>query len=263
VGDGFTLCSLVAQPVLATTLAALFNAAAPSGRANSISQEPAVNVQEPAASQVAGTPSPSSDVPQSQGPQPAWPARSKKPQKLRNWTGSLVDAGCMSNALRRDPSIDEALFPDPLSDFWQTLESSKRAEQERNVRERSPQGQPQTPSRTAWTGDSDGKPEASERQIAIQKVQLKRAKMLRQKAGACTPTKLTMHYGLVDSGGQLLRFDTAGNLKAKEATYVSTVEPGKTVKAKVTGVVEAEGTVWVTSVEIKGQTPSPRTSSSR
>jgi len=169
----------------------------------------------------------------------------------------------MSNALHRAPSIDEALFPAPLSKFWQTLQSSQRAEPERNSGERSPQGQPQTPSRTAWEGDSDGEPEASEQQIAMQRAQLKRAKMLEQVVKACTPTRRTMHYGLVVSGGQLLKFDTAGNLKAKKAIYVSTVEPGKTLKARVTGTVEAEDAVWVTSIEIKGLIPALRTSSGR
>ncbi len=111
--------------------------------------------------------------------------------------------------------------------------------------------------------DSDGEPEASERQIAMQTAQLKRAKMLEDVATACTASRPTMHYGLLISGGRLLKFDAAGDFKAKEAIDISPVEPGKTVKVKVTGIVEAEGTVRVASIELNGRTPPPRASSGR
>lgn len=124
--------------------------------------------------------------------------------RSQEWTGNLIDVGCMSNALHRVSSVDETLLPDPFLQFWQTLETSQRADQERNSGGWSPQGQPQTPSRTAWTRDSDGEPEASEQQIAMHRAQLKRAKVLEHVVKACTLTPPTMHYGLVISGGQLL-----------------------------------------------------------
>jgi hypothetical protein len=59
--------------------------------------------------------------------------------------------------------------------------------------------------------------------------------------------------GLFVSGGRLLKFDSAGNFKAKEALSVTDIEPGMPVKAKVTGViVEEADTVMVASIEIKG-----------
>jgi hypothetical protein len=72
--------------------------------------------------------------------------------------------------------------------------------------------------------------------------------MLEDVAGACTPSWPTMHYGLLVSGGQLPRFDVAGDFKAREAINISPVEPGKTVEVKVTGVIEAEDTVRVASM---------------
>jgi hypothetical protein len=169
----------------------------------------------------------------------------------------------MSNALDRRASYDEALFPDPLADSWQTLQSAERAEQERNSGVWSPQGQPKTPSKVGWTGDSDGEPEASERQLAMQRAQLNAAERLEQTVKACTPMSSTRHYGLVVSSGELLKFDSAGDFKARDAMNTSAVEPGKTLKIKVTGVIEGENTLRVAAIEIKGRIPAPRLSSSR
>jgi len=254
VGSGSTLWSFVSQPLLTTMMAALLNGATPSGPSDYV-------LQEPAASQTAGSLSASEEVPQSPGAQSSQPVQPRKPQKRRRWTGSLVDVGCMNNAPGRDPALDEALFPDPLSGFWQTLQNSQRAEQERKSGGWSPRGQPETPSKTAWTRDSDGEPEASEQQIAMQTAQLKRAKALEQVVKACTPTPPTSHYGLVISGGQVLKFDAAGDFKAKEAISVSAVEPGKALKVKVTGSIEAEDTVRVASIEFTHRIPAPRVSS--
>ena len=54
-----------------------------------------------------------------------------------------------------------------------------------------------------------------------------------------------------------MRFDDEGNAKTGEALKAVTVEPGKQVKAKVTGTVEGSETVKVASVEIKGKRSSP------
>ena len=261
VRSGFAFCSLVTQLSVTTVTAALLYA---------VPQEnSSFDLPQTAADPAAGTPprsvAPSAGLPQSRGPENPRPALPGKAQKPRKWTGSLVDADCVSKALRRIPGIEAALFPDPLAEFWQTLQSSQRAEQERNSGAWSPQGQPETPSHAAWSMDSDGEPEASERQIAMQTAQLKRAKMLEAAATAtaCTPSRPTMHYGLLISGGQLLKFDAAGDFKAKEAIDISPVEPGKTVKVKVTGIVVADDTVRVASIELRGRIPPPRASSGR
>jgi len=245
-----------AQLSLTTMMAGLLNAAATNGRSGYEFQEPGVN-------EVTGVSSPSVKVLKSPGSHNSQPVSPDKPQKARRLTGNLIDAGCMSIALRQAPSFDETLFPDPLAGFWQTLQSSQLAEQERNARERSPQGQPQTLSRSAWTGESDGEPNASEQQIAMQTAQLKRARMLEQVTKACTPNPSSQHYGLVVSGGRFLRFDTVGDSKARDAINASPIEPGKTLKVKVTGVIEALDTLRVASIEIKGRIPAPRVSSGR
>ena len=54
------------------------------------------------------------------------------------------------------------------------------------------------------------------------------------------------------SNGQMMRFDTEGAAKAREALKDSgTRESGKKVKAKVTGVIESDHTVKVASVDVK------------
>ncbi len=180
VGSGFALCSLVTQ-LSVTTIAAGFLYAVPQERSRA-------DLPQAAADPAAGTPprsvAPSAEPPRSRAPKDPRPVLPGKAQKPRKWTGSLVDADCMSKALRRVSGIDEALFPDPLSEFWQTLQDSQRAEQERNSGGWSPQGQPQTPSQAAWSRESDGEPDASERQIATQTAQLQKARMLQDVATA-------------------------------------------------------------------------------
>ena len=259
-GNEVTLSSLLTRLSLMSIVAGLLFAAIPCEHSDDVLQAAAPN-------QVAGTPSPgtspSTDLPQDRGPQKPKRTLQERTQRVRKWTGSLVDADCMSKASHRVPGADEALFPDPLAEFWLTLQSSKRTEQERNSGAWSPQGQPETPSHAAWSMDSDGEPEASERQIAMQNAQLKRSRILDDVAKACTPSRPTMHFGLLISGGQLLKFDAPGDSKAKEAIDISPVEPGKTVKVKVTGIVEADDTVRVASIELKGRIPPPRASAGR
>ena len=259
VKNGFTLRPLLARLSVAAVMTALPHAAVP--RATTANA-----LQESATSQVAGTParvrSTGQQLPQSGGHQSPR-ASARETQKARKWTGNLADADCVGKALGRIQGIDEALLPDPLSEYWQIVEGSQRGDRPHNSGTWSPQGQPQTPGQTGWWRDSDGEPEASKRQIAMQEAQLRRVKVLEQVAKACTPTLPTVHYGLLISGGQLLKFDKTGDFKAKEAINVSPVEPEKIVKVKVTGVIEAEGTLGVASIELKGRIPPPRASSGK
>lgn len=179
----------------------------------------------------------------------------RKSQKVQKWSGSLVDANCVTNVLRQLPFIDPVILPDPLSRFLQIVESSRRAEQGRDSRTGSPQGQPLPPSESAMSTNSDGEPETSERELAAQAVQLRRAKMYEQVVKACTPNRPTTHFGLVVAGEQFLKFDTAGDFKAKEAIIAWAIEPGNTIKAKVKGVIAEADTVRVASIEINGRIP--------
>ncbi len=110
VRDDFTLSSLVTRLSLTTIVAGFVYAAIPSEHSDYVLQATAAN-------QVAGTAShsasPSTGLPQGGGPQDPRPAPHEKTQRVRKWTGSLVDADCLSKALRRVPGTDGALFPDP------------------------------------------------------------------------------------------------------------------------------------------------------
>ena len=84
-----------------------------------------------------------------------------------------------------------------------------------------------------------------------------RANNVENGAKQCVASVATTAFGLVIAGGQMVRFDDEGNAKTGEALKAVTVEPGKQVKAKVTGTVEGSETVKVASVEIKGKRSSP------
>jgi hypothetical protein len=68
----------------------------------------------------------------------------------------------------------------------------------------------------------------------------------------CAANASTQSLALVTSDGELMRFDADGTAKAREALKdAGAPEPGKKVKAKVTGTVENNHTVKVASVDVK------------
>jgi hypothetical protein len=79
------------------------------------------------------------------------------------------------------------------------------------------------------------------------------ADKLEHEAKQCVATTSTTLFGLVPAGGRMVRFNDDGNTKAGEALRTTIVEPGKPVKAKVTGILAGDDTVNVSSVEIKGK----------
>jgi hypothetical protein len=50
-----------------------------------------------------------------------------------------------------------------------------------------------------------------------------------------------------------MQFDPDGNEKAKEALKDADLQPGKKVKAKVTGILEDKTTLKVAEVDVKGK----------
>jgi hypothetical protein len=97
-------------------------------------------------------------------------------------------------------------------------------------------------------------PETSERELAIQAAELQRADLLREQVSLCAPDKPAAHFGIVVSGGYLLRFDASGDLKTMQALRATMIDRGKVLKAKVTGAMgENTETINVASIEIKGQ----------
>jgi hypothetical protein len=95
----------------------------------------------------------------------------------------------------------------------------------------------------------DQNPDISQAQAA----QMAQADKLDREAKQCTATTSTTAFGLVPPGGHMVRFDEDGNTKAGEALRTITVEPGKAVKAKVTGIPAGGDIVNVASVEVKGK----------
>lgn len=65
------------------------------------------------------------------------------------------------------------------------------------------------------------------------------------------PPPSSQALGLATSDGQVMQFDADGNEKAKEALKHADVQPGKKVKAKVTGTMEDKSTLKVAAVDVK------------
>ena len=185
------------------------------------------------------------------------PNAKHKPEKERHWSGSLVDAHCMVKAISTpnggaDENLGRPNTGAPRRE-WLPEESSQTGSP-------SPQmGPGQSPRQTGALPpgqNPDQNPDISQAQAA----QMARANKLDNEAKQCVATAATTVFGLVAADGQMVRFDDEGNTKAGEALRSATVEPGKRVKAKVTGMLADRDTVNVSSVEIKGKAgkhPSP------
>ena len=93
--------------------------------------------------------------------------------------------------------------------------------------------------------------------------QMAKAERMDNAVKQCTPSALTQTFGLALSDGQVMKFDEQGNAKATDAVKNTAPEPGKKIKAKVTGIMEENDTVRVASLEVKGKrssAPSPASS---
>ena len=104
------------------------------------------------------------------------------------------------------------------------------------------------PNTTATPGTPTG-PDMSQAQAA----QMAKAERIDNAAKQCSPSSSTQMFGLSMSGGQVVQFDRDGDAKAAEALKDVSIQPGKKVKAKVTGTMANTTTVKVASVEVKGK----------
>jgi hypothetical protein len=86
-----------------------------------------------------------------------------------------------------------------------------------------------------------------------QSAQMAKANRIDNAAKQCAASASTQTFGLAMSGGQVVQFDSSGNSKAQEALKDVEMQPGKKIKAKVTGTMENQQTVRVASVEVKGK----------
>jgi hypothetical protein len=184
-------------------------------------------------------------------------AKKHNKEKQKRWSGSLVDVNCMAKAM--SASKDQgARPPDSSVPRTQWLDGGAQYPgQSPGQSSPSPQtgpGQPTQPT-MPMPGNPDRSPDTSQAQAA----QMARAAMIDKEAKQCAATAATTAFGLVVSGGEVMKFDEQGNARANDALKsVSATTPGKALKAKVTGMVEGDGaTVKVVSVEVKGKRPSP------
>ncbi len=230
------LCFLVAFPVLGIAAPEFISSSSPN-----------LSTQ--------ASPRDASHLPHRSAAAPDTPPFSGKPAKLHKWTGELVNAVCMIDALRHVPSIDRMLFPEILSQsYLQAVASAaQRPSQGTGSGAAVAQSTPQGPNSADEVG-SNAEPETSERELAIQAAELQRADMLKEQVSLCAPHKPAAHFGIVVSGGYLLKFDAAGDLKTMQVLRAAMIDRGKVLKAKVTGAMaENADTIIVASVEIKGQ----------
>jgi hypothetical protein len=219
-----------------------------------------------AAGQSGGTPP---QYPATQGPSaPGAPTATESPastdasstanQKISNkekhWSGTLVDVSCMAKELQAGNNASTqqptTAAPAGVPHFANEAgEPSPDGGQQRSGGGMAPgEGSPsttQTPGSTA-TAPTSGMSPADQAQMA-------KAERIDSAAKQCPPTSATQLFGLSMSGGQVVQFDRDGDSKAAEALKTVSVQPGKKVKAKVTGVMATVNTVKVASVEVKGK----------
>jgi hypothetical protein len=188
------------------------------------------------------------------GTYPSSTATEKVSQKEKHWSGTLVDVSCMakelsagSNAPAQQPATTA---PAGVPHFTSTAsEVSPDGGQQRPGGAMGPgEGNPNT-STTPGTAGNPAAPDMSPTESA----QMAKAARIDNAAKQCPPSSSTQMFGLSMSGGQVVQFDREGDAKAAEALKEVGVQPGKKVKAKVTGVMANTTTVKVASVEVKGK----------
>jgi hypothetical protein len=176
-----------------------------------------------------------------------------KSEKQKHWSGSLVDIGCMAKALNNqnngaNPSAGTSA---PVSHFADSGSPMQAGQQPGGIAPgQGPVGQGQG---TSPALPGQGQNQNSQDMSPEQAAQIARANKVDDAARQCVPSSSTQVFGLAMSGGQVVKFDADGNTKAQEAIKGTEVEPGKKVKAKVTGTMEDRTTVRVASVEVKGK----------
>ena len=172
--------------------------------------------------------------------------------KEKRLSGSLVDVKCMAKTLGGEPAPTTA----PAGAAPQTphfAESPDQAQQPGQTGGASSAGPAGASRGTAPTypgQDSGQNPDMSQAQSARASAAAER---MDQATKQCTATDSTQTFGLALSDGKVVQLDNEGNTKASQALKSVAVEPGKKIKAKVTGVVEANNMVQVASVEVKGK----------
>jgi hypothetical protein len=218
---------------------------------------PTTGVQNPATpADPTTTETPGSTYPSSSSAQ-------KLDTKEKHWSGALVDVSCMAKELsagnNASPQQPAATAPAGVPHFASEVgEPPLDSGQQRpgggamGPGEGNPNTTP-TPN-TATPGATDMSPADA--------AQMAKAARIDNAAKQCPPTSSTQTFGLSMSGGQVVQFDRDGDTKAAEALKEVSVQPGKKVRAKVTGTLANTTTVKVATIEIKGKRSSQGSSAS-
>jgi hypothetical protein len=170
----------------------------------------------------------------------------QKPPKEKHFSGKLVDVNCMVKAMSTQTGATDENSGRPNAGAPQREWLAEGPGQTSPSPQMGP-GQPRQTGALPPGQNPDQNPDISQAQAA----QMARAEKLDQEAKQCVATTSTTAFGLVPPGGQMVKFNDDGNNKAGEALRTITVEPGKPVKAKVTGILAGGDTIKVSSVEIK------------
>jgi len=182
----------------------------------------------------------------------------KADQKEKHWSGALVDVSCMAKELSAGSNASPqpaaaASAPTGVPHFMsETPEPSPQTGQQQpgGAAMRPGEGNPTT---------SNATPAATDMSPA-DAAQMAKAARIDNAAKQCSPTSSTQAFGLSMSGGQVVQFDRDGDAKAAGALKEVSVQPGKRVKAKVTGTLANTTTVKVASIEVKGKRSSQASS---
>lgn len=179
-------------------------------------------------------------------------------EKEKHWSGSLVDIPCMVKILKNDnqnQNASPATGSSPGVPHFMGSGFTGQAGQQPGAGgppgaagqggATAPMGAPSQSANQGAATDSGMNPQQS--------AQIARATRIDEAAKQCTASPSTQTFGLAMSGGQVVQFDNSGNSKALEALKAVDVQPGKKIKAKVTGTMENQQTVRVASVEVKGK----------
>lgn len=173
--------------------------------------------------------------------------------KEKHLNGSLVDIGCMVTTLRQVSKASPQTGAGPgVAHFMGAGVAAAQAGPGQVSPGGPGPGTMQGPmQRNPDTGVPPDNPASTNPDP--QQAQLEQAMKVDKAANECVASPQAQNLGLAMSGGQLVQFDQNGNAKAKDALKTVDVEPGKKIKAKVTGTMEDKNTVNVASIEIKGK----------
>jgi hypothetical protein len=186
-------------------------------------------------------------TPGAQGPAGTSTKSAKNVPKEKHWSGNLVDVSCMAKTLASGNAVTPLAEPAPTApQFMGGGAVSPQAGQVPGAGGQGGMGtgqRGQEPNLPATATNPDLSTDDQAR--------MSQANKLDNAVKACAASRSSQALGLATSDGQVMQFEPDGNEKAKEALKDADVQPGRKVKAKVTGTMEDEATLKVAAVDVK------------